>query len=194
MTLEDAQREMRFGMMGGFVGQAVSGLLWLASAALATWSTPANAITLLIVVGFFIFPLTKLGLILMRHRYTVPRTNPLNGLGMQAALVLPICLPLVGAAAMYRLDWFFPAFMIALGAHYLPFVTLYGMHSFYGLATVLCTAGFLLATYVRAPFSTGAWLTAFVLLAFAVWGGWLVHREAAAAEAAEEAAAAGERP
>jgi len=184
VTLAQAQKEMRFGMMGGFVGQAVSGLIWLGSAALATWGTPFGAITLLVVAGLFIFPLTKLGLLAMRHRYKVSRGNPLNGLGMQAAFVLPLCLPVVGAAALYRLDWFYPAFMIVLGAHYLPFVTLYGMRSFYVPAAVLCTAGFLLATYVRAPFPTGAWITAVVLLAFAVWGGWLVHKEAGAAEAA----------
>jgi len=187
VTLADAQREMRFGMMGGFVGQTVSGLIWLASAALATWSTVSNAITVLVVAGLFIFPLTKLGLAAMGHRYKVSRGNPLNGLGMQAAFVLPLCLPVVGAAALYRLDWFYPAFMIVLGAHYLPFVTLYGMRSFYVPAAVLCTSGFLLATYVRAPFATGAWLTAAVLLAFAVWGGWLVHVEAAASEAGEGA-------
>jgi hypothetical protein len=172
---------MRFGMMGGFMGQLVSGVLWLASAALAIWSTPANAITLLVVAGIFIFPLTKLGLKAIGHRFSVSRGNPLNELGMQAAFVLPLCLPLVGAAALNRLEWFYPAFMIVLGAHYLPFVTLYGMRMFYALGAVLFSAGLMLALYVHLPFAAGAWFTAAVLLAFAVFGGWLVHREAGAA-------------
>jgi len=183
VTLAEAQRDMRFGLMGGFMGQMVSGVLWAVSAALATWASHSAAITWLVVVGFFIFPLTKLGLWAMRHRYKVSKANPLNGLGMQAAFVLPLCLPLVGAAALYRPEWFYPAFMILLGAHYLPFVTLYGMRIFYALAAVLFTAGLMLGLYLRMPFATGAWFTAAALMVFAVWGGYLVHREAERFEA-----------
>jgi len=101
--------------------------------------------------------------------------NPLNALGMQVAFVLPLSLPVVGAAALYRLDWFFPAFMIVLGAHYLPFVFLYGMKMFALLTALLVTAGIVLALYVPLTFSAGAWITAALLLAFAVAG----HRVAA---------------
>jgi len=170
MTVEQAQREMRICLLGGFMGQLVSALLWLASAALATWWSHSSAITLLIAAGFFIFPLTKLGLRLIGHRAQVSADNPLNALGMQAAFVLPLSLLLVGAAALYRIEWFYPAFMIVLGAHYLPFVTLYGMRMFYALAAILVGAGVVLALYVQMPFSTGAWFTAAVLAVFAVLG------------------------
>jgi hypothetical protein len=185
MTIAEAQREMRLGLMGGFMGQLVSGLLWLVSAALATWSTPGAAIGWLVVAGFFIFPLTKLGLWAMRHRYSVSKGNPLNALGAQTAFVLPLCLPLVGAATLYRLDWFFPAFMVLLGAHYLPFATVYGMRMFYVLAAVLFSAGVVLGLYVHLPFAAGAWFTAAVLMVFAVWGGYVAHREAERFEAGE---------
>jgi hypothetical protein len=182
VAVEDAQRDMRMGLMGGFMGQLVSGVLWLISAVLATWAGRSAAITVLVVAGFFIFPLTKLGLKVIGHKATVAKDNPLNLLGMQAAFVLPLCLPLVGAAALYRPGWFYPAFMILLGAHYLPFVTLYGMKMFYVLAGVLFTAGVMLALYVRLPFAAGAWFTAVVLIAFAFVGRWLVTREAAGSE------------
>ena len=32
-----------------------------------------------------------------------------------------------GAAALHRPSWFFPACLVIVGAHYLPFVFLYGM-------------------------------------------------------------------
>jgi hypothetical protein len=179
MTVAEAQLEMRTAYVGGFMGQLVSGLIWLASAALATWSGPRWAITVLVVAGCFIFPLTKLGLRVVGHTAAPSKDNPLNGLGMQAAFVLPLCLPLVAGAALYRLAWFYPAFMILLGAHYLPFITLYGMRMFAALAGVLLGAGVLLALYVRMPFSTGAWLTAGVLLVFAFVGRNLVARESA---------------
>ncbi len=156
--------------MGGFMGQLVSAILWAASAALATWGGERWAIGLLVVAGFFIFPLTKLGLMLIGHRAEVSKDNPFNALGMQTAFVLPLCLLVVGAATLYRLEWFYPAFMIVLGAHYLPFVTLYGMRMFYALAGVLVTAGVALALYVAMPFATGAWFTAAALMVFAFLG------------------------
>ena len=170
MTLAEAQQDMRVGLRGGFMGQLVSSVLWLSSAAAATWGSERLAIGLLVVTGFFIFPLTKLGLLVIGHRVTVSRDNPLNGLEMQAAFVLPLCLLVVGAATLYRLEWFCPAFMIVLGAHYLPFVTLYGMRMFYVLAGILVGAGVVLALYVTLPFATGAWFTAVVLAVFALLG------------------------
>ena len=171
ISVTDAQREVRLAFLGGFMGQAVSSMLWLASAALATWGTPRQAITTLVVGGFFIFPATQAGLRLIGRSGTLRRDNPLGALGMQVAFTLPLVLPLVGATALYRLHWFYPAFMIALGAHYLPFVFLYGMPMFYALAGVLVAGGLALALYLPGSFSAGAWLTAVVLALFAVWGG-----------------------
>ena len=34
------------------------------------------------------------------------------------------------AAALYETNWFYPAFMVIIGAHYLPFSHLYGMRLF----------------------------------------------------------------
>lgn len=179
MTVLEAQKDMRTGLMGGFMGQLVSGLLWVVSASLATWGSRPWAIGVLIVAGFFIFPATKLGLRLIGHTPDVSRDNPLNLLGMQTAFVLPLSLPLVGAAALYRPEWFYPAFMIVLGAHYLPFVTLYGMRMFYFLAAALVGAGVVLGLYLRMPYGAGAWVTAALLLAFALIGRSLVARESA---------------
>ena len=47
--------------------------------------------------------------------------------------------------------------MILLGAHYLPFVFLYGMRMFAVLAAVLVGGGTLIAMYFSASFSAGAW-------------------------------------
>ena len=105
MRVVDAQREIRQAYMGGFLGQLVSGLLWLASAVAATWSSPRSAIACR-GRGFFIFPLTRLGLALIGRRVATTPGNPLNGLAMQVAFTLPRSLPVIGAAALYRLDWF----------------------------------------------------------------------------------------
>lgn len=177
MTIRDAQRDVRRTFLGGFAGSLASGLVWLVSAALATWGSPQLAITVLVVGGAAIFPLTQLSLRLMGRPAGLPRDHPMNALAMQVAFVLPLHLPLVGAAALYRLDWFFPAFMVALGAHYLPFVFLYGMWQYAVLAAVLVSAGLVLALYLPLGFAVGAWVTVAVLVLFAFVSRAAVARE-----------------
>lgn len=172
MTVAQAQAEMRAAYLGGFMGQLASALVWFVSAALATWVSDATAMLALAAGGFFIFPLTRLGLWLIGHRVSAGPSNPLNGLAAQVAFVLPLSLPVAGAAMLYRPDWFYPAFMILLGAHYLPFVFLYGMRMFAALCAILVSAGLVLALYLPLPFATGGWFTAAVLLVFALLGRW----------------------
>jgi len=180
MTIAEAQREVRTEFAGGFFGQAVSSVLWFASAALATWSTPRNAIVTLVVGGFFIFPATYALLRATGRRPGLSKANTFGQLGMQAAFVLPLSLPLVAAAAVHRLEWFYPAFMVALGAHYVPFVFLYGMRMFALLGGVLVGAGVFIGLHHRDSFALGAWFTAALLLAFAAVGLMIVRREDAA--------------
>jgi uncharacterized protein DUF7010 len=170
MNISDAQRDVRTTFMGGFVGQLVSGALWLLSAALATWRSPRIAIAVLVLGGALIFPLTQLVLRLMGRPASLPKDHPMNQLAMQVAFTLPLNLPLVAAAAIHRLNWFYPAFMIVVGTHYLPFVFLYGMWQFGVLAAMLIGAGFVMGLYFSSTFSLGAWFTAAALLVFAFVG------------------------
>lgn len=177
MNIPAAQLEMRSAFLGGFAGQAVSAALWSGAAALASWGSQRQSVVFLVVGGMFIFPLTRLGLRMIGRPGQVSPENGLYGLGAQVAFVLPLSLPVVGAAALYRIDWFFPAFMIALGAHYVPFVFLYGMRMFGLLAGILWTAGLTLGLWVDLGFAAGAWFTAATLAVFAVVGRGLVLRE-----------------
>jgi hypothetical protein len=177
MEIKQAQRDVRTTFLGGFAGQLISSVLWFLSAALATWASQAAGMAVLVLGGMLIFPLTQLTLRLMGQAGSLPSGHPMNGLGMQVAFTLPLTLPLVGAAAFYRLEWFYPAFMIALGAHYLPFIFLYGMWQFGVLTAVLWGGGFLLALYGPTHFSLGGWFTAGVLLIFALIGRQVVKGE-----------------
>jgi hypothetical protein len=67
--------------------------------------------------------------------------------------------------------------MILLGAHYLPFVFLYGMRMFALLAAALLGGGVITAMYLSSGFSTGAWYTGTILLIFAAVGKSLVHND-----------------
>lgn len=168
---------MRFRYCGGFFGQLVSGVLWLISASLATWSKPQSAIAFLVVGGFFIFPATELLVRLLGGNRPLSAQNSLNSLGMQVAFVLPLSMPLLLPVTLHRVDLFFPAMTILLGAHYCPFVFLYGMRAFAVLAGLLVTAGVLIAQAGHNGFSAAAWFTAITLLVFSVIGRWMVVRD-----------------
>jgi hypothetical protein len=124
----------------------------------------------LFVAGFFIFPMTQLVLHVMGRPSSLPKGHPMNALGMQVAFSLPFNLLLALALTSYRPNWFYPACMLALGSHYLPFIFLYGMWQFGVLAALLIGSGVLIGMYLPAIFSLGGWLTALMLLAFAFVG------------------------
>lgn len=167
MTIADAQRDVRTVFQGGFVGQLVSGAIWLLSAAVATWQSPKTAMEVLVVGGVFIYPITRLVLHLMARPSSLPKGHPMNALGMQVAFVLPLTLPLVFVTTAFRQNWFYPALMIALGAHYLPFIFMYGMWQFGVLAALLIGSGVVIGMYLPSIFSLGGWATALILVAFA---------------------------
>ena len=177
MLIADAQREMRTRFAGGFYGQLVSGVLWLISASLATWSTPRAAITTLVLGGFFIFPATELLIRLASGKSSLSEPNSLRHLGMQVAFVLPLSMPLLLPVGLYRLNWFYPAMMVLLGAHYLPFAFLYGMRMFAVLSALVVSGGVVIAMYFSSSFSVGAWYTSATLAAFAFIGRARVRHE-----------------
>lgn len=177
MKINECQREMRFAFLGGFAGQLVSGLIWLAAAAASEWFQPQWGMAVLFFGSMGIFPLTQVTLRLLGFPGKVSPGNSLWGLGAQTAFTVPINFLLVGAATLYNQNWFFPAAMIVVGAHYLPFITLYGMRIFGVLAGLLVLAGAGLALYGPAVFSLGGWLTAFTLFIFAFIGRRQVVRE-----------------
>ena len=85
---------------------------------------------------------------------------------------------MVFAAAAFRTVWFFPALLIIVGAHYLPFVFLYGMPMFYAQAGLMVAGGVLLAFTGLGGFTGGAWFGAALLVAFALLGAAQVRGEA----------------
>jgi len=180
MDIQDAQRESRSVYIGGFWGQLVSSVIWLVSATLGTWVSPKASILTVVIGGFFIFPLTQMLLRLSGRRASVGRENSFNSLGMQVAFVLPFSMLLLVPVGQLRLNWFFPALMILLGAHYLPFATLYGMRMFLFLAGILIVMGVVIALWFSRTFSLGAWVAGLTLFAFAWIGRSIATGEASA--------------
>ena len=176
-SLTDAQREMRSAFLGGFAGQLVSGLLWLIASGASVLGSPQYGMAFLFLGSMSIFPLTQLSLKMMGRKAKVNEHNGLWALGSQIAFTVPINFLLVGAIVLYRPSWFFPAAMIVVGAHYLPFITLYGMKMFGVLAVLLILGGTAIGLYGPPVFSLGGWLTGLLLIIFAFIGRAIVLRE-----------------
>lgn len=175
--LSGSQREIRTAFLGGFAGQFISGLIWLAAAGISVLSTHEYGMAFLFFGCMVIFPLTQLTLRMMGRSAKVNEENGLWALGSQIAFTVPINFLLVGAIILYRPMWFFPAVMIIVGTHYLPFMTLYGMKMFGVLATLLILGGASLALYGPPVFSLGGWFTGATLIIFAFIGMAIVRNE-----------------
>ncbi len=177
MKIQDCQFEMRSAFLGGFGGQLVSGIIWLVAAAISVWVSSGVGMAVLFFGSMLIFPLTQLTVKLLGRPGKVSPENKLWALGSQAAFTVPINFLLVGAATLYKTEWFFPAAMIVVGSHYLMFLTLYGMRMFAVLAAILVMAGAGLGLYGPPIFSLGGWFTGAVLIVFAFLGRATVLKE-----------------
>ncbi len=172
MTVSQAQSEVRSAFLGGSIGQLVTGAIWLLSAALATFVSQQAGILALVLGGMLIFPLTLLALKLAGQPGALSRENPLNALPLQSVFAMVAMYPLIYAAARYNLNWFYPAFMIVVGAHYISFIFLYGMWHYGVLAAALIGGGVAIGVLWPNTFELGGWLASVVLVIFAVaiWG------------------------
>jgi hypothetical protein len=170
VTIADAQFEVRSTYMGGFVGQLVSGSLWLVSCALTAWVSRRAGIAALVVGGMFIFPVTQLVLRWMGRPASLSPGKPFRELAVKVAFLVPLLLPLVGAAAAHRADWFYPAAAVAVGAHYLPFAFVYGMRLFFPLSGFLVATGVAIGYFAPTQGFFTAWLAAGAMIVFAFLG------------------------
>ena len=160
----DAQREVRTVYMGAFSGLIVTSIIWFLSAAAGTWRSTGLAILILIVGGSFIFPLSTLLLKVMGRPTSLGKENPMGQLATQIAFTIPFAYPVIFAATMNNTNWFFPAFLVVVGAHYLPFIFLYGMWQFGILSVLLVAIGTGIGWYFPDSFALGGWVGAAVYL------------------------------
>lgn len=167
MKVNEAQKEVRTVYLGAFAGLVVTSIIWLLSAAIGTWVSKGLAIWALILGGTFIFPFSQLFLKTMGKTATLSKENPFGLLAMLIAFTIPATYPLIAGATIHNSNWFFPAFLVVVGAHYLPFIFLYGMWQFSMLAGVLVVLGTVFGLYFPDNFALGGWVGAAVYLVFA---------------------------
>ena len=104
--LAQAQGDVREVYRGGFVGQLVSGAVWLLAAAAGTWLSAGAAVIVLWVGGVLIFPLTSWCLRLSGRPAALPGGHPMAALATQIAFTVPPGMLVAVALAQYRPEWF----------------------------------------------------------------------------------------
>ncbi len=167
--LSEAQAEVRRSYRSASVGQIYSGAVWVASA--LAWSVlgATAGVLILLIGGFFIYPVTTLVARLLGSAGSIPKSNPLRMAGLTIPIVGALGIPVAGAAALYDIDWFYPAFMVIMGAHYLPFAHLYGMRVFLPLGAGMWLSGLAIALWAPEASVIGARLTGLALVGVGVW-------------------------
>ncbi len=168
MSIVEAQDDVRRLYAGGFYGQLVSAVVWLSAAAAAQWVSTGSGVVVLLLGGTLIFPLTWLVLRLTGRPASLPSGHPMAALAMQVAFTVPLGLLVVVALLAGRGELFFPASMVVVGAHYLPFVFLYGMRMFALLSMALVVPGLTFLVWLPVPPPLGGWVTGALLAVFAV--------------------------
>lgn len=161
----DHHDEVRVAYLGGFSFLAYEGALWLLSATLGSFISVGAAIVTLVVGGTF-SPLGAQIIQKLMRRPPVDPDNPLLGLSIQAAFVIPLCYPVIAAATLANVNWFFPAFAVVVGAHYPPFAHVYRMRLYLALCGVLVGGGTLIGYFFQESFSLAGYFAGAVLLAF----------------------------
>ena len=105
----DDHVEVRVAYLGGFSFLAYEGMVWLVSAFLGAIVSVPSAIVVLVVGGTF-SALGALAIQKLLRRPAVESRNPLLSLSVNAAIVIPLCYPVIAAATVANTNWFFPAF------------------------------------------------------------------------------------
>ncbi|KJQ55949.1 DUF7010 family protein [Microbacterium sp. SA39] len=168
MDVETAQRDVRRVYRGGFSGPLVSAVIWAAASAVYQWGSAEAAMAVLFIGGMLIFPLSSLVLKAMNGPAFLPRGHPSIALAMQSAFTVPLGLLVAIALGTLAPSLFLPGSLIIVGAHYLTFISLYGMRLYGVLAGVLSAVGAAAIFVVPALRGASGWIGAAVLLVSAI--------------------------
>jgi hypothetical protein len=118
--------------------------------------------------GMLIFPLSALVLKIMGGPAALPKGHPSISLAMQSAFTVPLGLLVAIALGSVEPALFLPSSLIIVGAHYLTFISLYGMRLYGALAGVLVAVGAAALFWLPGLRGASGWIGAVVLLISAV--------------------------
>jgi hypothetical protein len=168
MDVKQAQSDVRRVYRGGFSGPLVSALIWAAASAAYQWGSAEASMAVLFLGGMLIFPLSALVLKAMGGPAFLAKGHPSISLALQSAFTVPLGLLVAIALGAIEPSLFLSASLIIVGAHYLTFISLYGMRLYGVLAAVLVATGAVAIFAVPALRDVSGWIGSALLLASAI--------------------------
>ena len=166
-SIADAQQDMRDAYYGGAPGVITSGTAWLIAGLVSFIISPKAGILTLIFGGMLIFPVSVVFCKLIGVPGKHKKGNPLAPLAIEGTLWMLISIPVAVGAALYRIEWFFPAMLFVIAGRYLTFSTLYGRRLYWIFAVTLVISGWILLG-TNAPAFSGAFTGAIMEYCFGV--------------------------
>ena len=167
MRLEEMQRDMDRAYGAGATGVLVSGLVWCLAGTAGLLGGAWTAMLSLFFGGMLIFPLSVVLARAMGHSARHAADNGLRHLALESLALLFVGLFLAFSMALREPAFFFPIMLLAIGARYLLFQTLYGRRSYWCLGALLMLAG-ALCLALKAPMLTGAFAGGVIEISFAL--------------------------
>lgn len=172
MTMTEAQADMRRGYASGSTGILASAIAWCCATGTALFSSPQNAMWVLLIGGVLIYPASVLFCRLLGMRGSHSKGNLLGSLAGASTFWLVFCILVALVLGLLQIQWFFPAMLLIIGGRYLIFATVYGMRLYWGLGLILAAAGLgyggILASPLSLPFAMSALTGAAIEILFAI--------------------------
>jgi hypothetical protein len=165
----DFSTELRRTYLGAAPHTLYTAGVWLASGLVGEYASKSTGIMFFIIAASLTFPGGEVVRKLMRAPNLISEENKLGKLFMLSAFGIPLCYPIIYLVCKGNINYFFPAFSILIGAHYLIFIYGYGMNTFGLIAGLLVVQGTLTALYLPNQFGLSAYLTAAILFVFGIY-------------------------
>lgn len=153
-SLLKAQEEMRSGYANGFLGVAVSGVVWTVTSAIIHYYSVNNGIWALLIGGMLISPITSIFGKILGIKGTHAKDNPMGKLAMEGTIWMLMCIPLAYALSRQNEAWFFQGMAMIIGGRYLTFATVYGLRVYWVLGGALGVM-----TYILFSMNAGAFMS-----------------------------------
>lgn len=165
-SILEAQYDMRSAYADGWPGVISSGSVWLIAGVMALLINPVSGVFTLVFGGTGIFPVLVLLCKAIGRTGKHNKENPLAPLAITGTLWMLLSIPIAGGAAIYKIEWFFPAMILVIAGRYLTFSTMYGLRVYWLFGMTLILASCLLVAF-NAPVFVGAFTGGIVEIVFA---------------------------
>ncbi|WP_372627871.1 hypothetical protein [Arsukibacterium sp.] len=167
MDFTESQNDMNSAFTGGATGVFASGLVWLIAGVVGVTMSNVAAMYALFIGGMFIVPLSIFFSKLLSATGKLSSKNVLRHLALETLPVLFGGLLIAFYVAQIKIELFFPIMLLAIGARYFAFHTLYAIKEYWLLGALLMVAG-VACPVLGLPFIAGAFAGAVLEIVFAL--------------------------